>query len=177
MQNKKLILILGALILFVGAAPFLGGRFLNQTVDPAGSISVTIVPAGELPQTSPEVTGSFVEQRDNSIIVESRSLHTGGAVAIPAAGTTREGGPRVEMVVTSGTIIYRETTQLSAPLSEENRTIQQTVEEASLEDLGARSMLMVWGRKSGDRITAEVLMYSDIVAIKGSIFEDCEICP
>jgi hypothetical protein len=41
----------------------------------------------------------------------------------------------------------------------------------------SQAMIMVWRRKSGDRIIAEVLMYSDLVAVKSAIFEDCEICP
>jgi hypothetical protein len=83
----------------------------------------------------------------------------------------------VEVVVSGETMIYRETTNPSEPLSAENQTIRQTVESATLDDLDARSMVMVWGRKSGDRVIAEVLMYSDLVAVKSAIFEDCEICP
>jgi hypothetical protein len=74
-------------------------------------------------------------------------------------------------------MIYRETTQRSEPLLGGNQTLQQTVEQATLDDLETNSMVMVWGRRSGDRIIAEVLMFSDTVAIKSAIFEDCEVCP
>lgn len=177
MQNKRLIVVLGILVLLVGAAAFIGGRFLNQGLGSAGSITVTIVPAMELPTTSPEVTGPFIERQDNAVIVESKSLQAGGGGALPAPGARREAGPLVEVLVTSQTVIYRETTHLSEPLSEETQTIQQTVEETTLDDLNSESMVMVWGRRSGDRIVAEVLMYSQIAMIKSNIFEDCESCP
>ena len=136
-----------------------------------------IVPAPELPTTSPEVTGAFVERQDNTIIIETKSLETGSIVYVSPAGTKNQSGPQVEIIVTNETTIYRETTQPSQPLSAENQTIQQTVEQATLDDLDSQSMIMVWGRRSGDRMIAEVLMYSDMVAIKSAIFKDCEICP
>ena len=132
--------------------------------------------ATALPTTSPEVTGPLIERRDNTLIIESKSLDTGSAV-VPAAGTRSQGGPQVEVVITSETVIYRETTQLCEPLLGGNQSIQQTVETATLENLDSRSMVMVWGRKSGDRIIAEVLMYSNTAAIKRGLFEDCDECP
>lgn len=97
--------------------------------------------------------GVVTERKDNSIYVAGKGF--GG-------GT----GSNVEVVVTNETIIYRETTEASKRPSGENQTIQQTVEEATLDDLKTESMVMVWGRKSGDRIIAEVLMYSSAVVIK-----------
>jgi hypothetical protein len=73
-------------------------------------------------------------------------------------------------------MIYRDTTEPSEPLSSKNQTIRQTVELATLDDLDSQSMIIVWGRKNGDRVIAEVLVYSDLVAVKSAIFEDCEIC-
>ena len=129
-----------------------------------------IVPAPELPTSAPDVTGPFVRQQDNTIIVETKSLETGGIGASSSESTKSQTGPLVEVVVISETIIYRETTQPNEPLSAESPTIQQTVELATLDDLDSRSMIMVWGRKSGDRVIAEVLMYSDLVAVKSAIF-------
>jgi hypothetical protein len=80
-------------------------------------------------------------------------------------------------VITAETMIYCGTTQLNGPLSGGNQTIQQTVEEPKLDDLNSQCMVTVWGRKSGDRVIAQVSMYSDVVAIKNAIFEDCEVCP
>jgi hypothetical protein len=184
MQNERLALVMGILVLLIGAAAFMGARFLNQRMDPVrlgapfqGDFRSMIVPAPELPTTSPEVTGPLVDRQDNTLIVEMKSFETSSIVSASSEDTKRQSGPQVEVVVTGETIIYRETTHPAEPLSVENQTIRQTVERATLANLDSRSMVMVWGRKSGDRVIAEVLMYSDLVAVKSAIFEDCEICP
>jgi hypothetical protein len=183
MQNKKLIFIMSILILLIGASAFIGGKLLNREFDPgalgapfAGDFRSMIIPPPQLPTTLPEVTGVFVELQDNTIIVETKPLETGG-VSVSSENAKSQTGPLVDVLVTRETIIYRETTQPSEPLSAENQTIRQTVEQATLDDLDSQSMIIVWGRRSGDRIVAEVLMYSDLVAVKSAIFKDCEICP
>ena len=101
---------------------------------------------------------------------------SGLALSLPVS-TTNQRGSQVEVVLTGETMIYGETTDTSEPLSAKNQTIHQTIEPATLDDLDWQSMIVAWGRKSGDRVIAEVLVYSDLVAIKSAIFEDCEICP
>ena len=180
MKNKKLILGVGVLVLLVGAAAFLAGRLINGGFRLNGNsapVSVDIIPAIELPTTSPDVTRPFIERRDNTIIVETKSLDASGILAGSPPDIKSTSGPQVEVVVTSDTIIYRETTQLSKPLTSGNQTIQQTVEETTLDQLNAESVVMVWGLKSGDRIIAEVLIYSNPAMIKRVIFEDCDTCP
>ena len=187
MQNKKLVLGLSILVLLVGAAAFIGGRMLNQGVNPLGplsmgngefmAVSVQITPAAELPTTQPEVTGSFVERKDNSIVLATVSMEAGsGGVVVQSDGggdgeTSVSGpepdGPKVEVVITSETIIYLETTQPNGPpASGENVVLQQTVAEGSLDDLTSQSFVTVWGRKSGDRIIAETLFISNPVLFK-----------
>jgi hypothetical protein len=189
MQNKKLIFIMGVLVLVVGAAAFLGGRMLNSNVSPLGffglggkgdvmSFAINVVPAEELPKTPPEVMGLFVERKDKTLVIQSLSLKGGGGGVVvekskgeAVAGTRldAESGPQVEVVVTNETIIYRETTHLDGPpsvKSGETQTIQQTVEESTLDELTSESMVTVWGRKSGDRVIADVLFYSNPVMFK-----------
>jgi len=189
MQSKKLVLIMGILILFVGGAAFVAGRMLNQKAGPAGaggppgsnnnSFSIQLVPAEELPKTQPEVTGSFVERKDNTIVLTSAPLETGGggvAVDSSAGGEGSDGpttseknvpdGPKVEVVITNDTLIYRDTTDFSEAPSSGSATVQETVGEGTLDDLNSDSMVRVWGRKSGDRVIAEILFYSSPVMIK-----------
>ena len=190
MQNKKTILIMGVLVLLVGAAAFVGGRMLNNNVNPLGlfglgggkggvmAVSINMIPAEELPRTKPEVMGQFVERKDKIIVVQSISLKAGGGGMVVAAksggevvaGSQAENdGPKVEIVVTNETTIYRETTAFAGPpsvKSGETQTIQQTVEESTLDELTTQSMVTVWGRKNGDRIIAEVLVYSNPVMFK-----------
>ena len=190
MQNKKLIVGLSILVILVGAAAFIGGRMLNGTVSPLGlgsllggnggvvSISVEVTAAPELPTTQPEVIGSFVERKDNTIILQSVSMEAGqgGGFVVLSGGEGEavsgspldNGGPKVEVVVNNETKIYIETTQpLNVPpTSGETQVLQQTVDEGSLDDLTSQSFVNVWGRKSGDRIIAEVVLISNPIMIK-----------
>jgi hypothetical protein len=186
MQNKRTIFVMGILVLLVGVAAFVAGKMLNNQINPLTlfglkgkggtmAISANVIPAEELPKTSPEGMGSFVERKDNTIVLQPIPLHTGaGGVVKPdseaeaAVGAPADlnSAPVVEIVVTNETIIYQETTQLSGPPSGETETIQQTVEESTLDHLDSQSMVTVWGRKKGDRIIAEVLLYSNPVFFK-----------
>jgi hypothetical protein len=179
MQNKKLFLILGLLVLLVAVAAFIGGRMLNSNVGPLGflrlggegdlmSISINVIPAEELPKTPPEVMGQFVERKDNMIVVASFPLNPGGGGFVVGDGqpVDLDSAPKVEVVISNESIIYRETTEFGEPPSGEAETIQQTVEESTLDELTSQSMVAVWGRKSGDRIIAEVLFYSNPVIFK-----------
>lgn len=187
MQNKKMIFILGMLVLVVGAAAFIGGRMLNGKVGPLGlgmpmgnggrvSISVQVTPAPELPTTEPETRGLFVERKDNSIFVSAISMDAGGKGVVlqtsgdgdgePSASGPKADGPKKEIVITNETTIYLENTDFGEPKPGENQVIQQTVTEGSLDDLTSQSFVTVWGRKSGDRIIAEVLFISNPVMFK-----------
>ena len=163
---------------------------LNQKVGPLGfgilmggggdmmSVSIQITPAAELPTTQPEVIGSFVERKDNSIVVASVSMKAGGGGVVVSTGGGDSGpstsggpssdGPKVEVVVTNETTIYLETTQppSAPPSSGETQVLQQTVAQGSLDDLTTQSFITVWGRKSGDRIIAEVLFISNPIMFK-----------
>ena len=188
MQNKKTIIILGILVVIVGAAAFIGGRLLNGNVGPLGfgmpmgggdvmSISVQITPAPELPTTEPDARGLFVERKDNSIIIGELSMEAGGKGVViassegggdgePSVSGPKPDGPQREVVITSDTTIYLETTDFGEPKPGENQVLQQTVAEGSIDDLTSQSFVTVWGRKSGDRIIAEVLFISNPVIFK-----------
>ena len=141
------------------------------------SVSIQITPAPELPTTEPETIGLFVERKDNSIMVATVSMDKGGGGVAVQVGGGSEGepslsgpssdGPKTEVVITSDTVIYLETTQPSGPPSSgENLVLQQTVAEGSLDDLTSQSFVTVWGRKSGDRIIADVVFISNPVIFK-----------
>jgi hypothetical protein len=67
-------------------------------------------------------------------------------------------GPVVEVVVTAQTIIYENVTP--------EGQIQQIVKPGSLEGLGESSTVMVWGRETGERIIADIFVYTPPVFIK-----------
>ena len=169
-MKKNLYLIMGIVTIVVAAAAFSAGRMLNRGVNPLGLFGpaddgISILPAKELPETPAEVEGVFVERQDNLIIVESDQPRDGTAGSPVGLG----GGLKFEVVVTAETLIYHDTTEPPArrPTGNDPRVLQQTVEEGTLEDLNvSQSLVMVWGRKSGDRIIAEILVYSSPVYLE-----------
>ncbi len=195
MSNKKMYLIIALIIGVVAAAAFVGGRLLNASQQtglpgllPSGdgsvsgitSLAINMSPAPELPTTQPEVTGTFAKRQDNSIFIQSFSMLDGvsGAAGVVIASGSADGpstsfgpgpaassGPTTEVVITSDTKLWRDATDPGIP-SAETTNIQQKVEPGSLDDLKTQTMVMVWGRKSCDRIIADVVSYSNPIMIQ-----------
>jgi hypothetical protein len=122
-----------------------------------------IEPAKEVPQTPADVRGLFDHRQDNSIFIGTGKVTVGierdpsGKVETSA----QHDGPVVEVVVTSQTKIYIDMTmrQFNGP-PPEGQKIQQVVEPGSADEIGQASLITVWGKKTGDRFIAEVLVYS-----------------
>jgi hypothetical protein len=176
MQNKKLYMGLGFFILLVGVAAFVAGRMLNRNTGTVGlggpnsgqvSISIDeITPAPELPVTRADITGLFIERQDNTIIVQAVSFDVGVGGLSGDAPIEEDSGIRVEIVITGETDIYKDVTQFPAPVNGEIHNVQQVVVEGTLDDLHPQTSVTVWGRRSGDRIFAEALLYMDPQAVK-----------
>jgi hypothetical protein len=187
MKGKKLYILIGLAAVLLIVAAFVAGRLLTGSgggllglLRPGGgpmTSSVSMVPAPELPTTQPELTGLFAERQDNSIFVQSISMDAGmggGGVVVSSSGgdtVTSAGGPpsgpQVEVVVTADTIIWRDATQPPEDLSSSGEvSIQQVVEAGSLDDLNSDSMVMVWGRKVGDRVIADVICFSNPIMLR-----------
>jgi len=178
MQSKRTILGLGILILVVGAAVFISGRMFIRGVNPVaynGSLpgsqrfifsSNSIIPAPELPTTRPDVSGLYVEMKDNTMIVQIVSLDESIGGIISDSSVDVNSAPQVEIILTGKTIIYRDTTQANEISTDDSSTIQQMVEESTLDDLIAPAMISVWGNQSGDRIVARILVYSNSLTIR-----------
>ena len=176
MQNKKLYISLGLAILLIGIAAFIAGRMINGKVGIVGlggpnggrvSISLEdITPAPELPGTRADITGLFVERKDNTIVVQAVSFGTGIGGVSGDAPVDENSGIKVEVVVTGETLIYKDVTQLPSPVNGEIHNVQQAAEEGTLDNLNSQTFITVWGRRSGDRLTADVLFYSNPQSIK-----------
>jgi hypothetical protein len=176
MQYRKLYISLGLAILLIGIAAFIAGRMLNGQVGNvglggpnAGRVSISlddITPAPELPSTKADITGSFVERKDNTIVVEAVSFGTGVGGVSGESPLDESNGIRVEIVITVETMIYRDVTQFPAPVNGEIHNVQQAAEEGTLDDLNSQTFVSVWGRRSGDRVVADVLFYSNPQSIK-----------
>jgi len=176
MPNKKSYIGLGIVLLLVGVAAFVAGRMLNGKVGIVGlggpnggrvSISLEdITPAPELPSTRADITGLFVERKDNTIVVQAVSFGAGVGGVSGDSPLDEDSGIKVEIVVTSASMVYKDVTQLSAPVNGEIHNVQQAVAEGTLDDLNSQTFISVWGRRSGDRIIADVLFYSNPQSIK-----------
>jgi hypothetical protein len=177
MKNTKLYATLGVVILLVGATAFLAGRMFSGGIGLNGDSGVLgngqvfvsmndVTPAPELPTTTAEITGLFVERKDNTVIVQTVSFDAGLGGIAGNAPQESDGGPRVEVIITGETTVYRETTEFGRPVAGQDFSIQQTVEESTLDDLNSQTMITVWGRKNGDRVIAEVLLYMNPLLIK-----------
>jgi hypothetical protein len=55
-------------------------------------------------------------------------------------------------------VIYKETTQLDP--DDPGAEVQQTVELSTIDEITKQSSITVWGRKAGDRIIADVILFS-----------------
>ena len=176
MQNKKLYIGFGFAILLIGIAAFVAGRMLNGKAGivslggpNGGQVSISIediTPAPELPATRAEVTGLFVERKDNTIVAQAVSFGSGVGAISGDAPLDESSGITVEIVVTGETKIYKDVTQFPAPENGEIHNIQQSVTEGTLDDLNPQTFISVWGRQSGDRVIAAILLYSNPQSIK-----------
>jgi hypothetical protein len=161
---KKTILIGGGIVLLLlGGAAFLGGRLLSGE---GHSPDRVILPAKELPQTPADVNGIFDHLKDKSIFVGIGNITGSKTVDLSGNGhvTLSHSGPVVEVVVTAQTKIYKDTTarQYSGRLPDQGQ-IQQVVELGTVDEIsesGSTTLITVWGRKTGDRYIADILVYT-----------------
>lgn len=186
---KKSALIIGGviLILVLAGATFVGVRLLNGqglpglsngpivSTGPGGKTSIRIgpgdiQPAQELPSTPADVEGIFDHSKDNSLFVGTGNVTM--TVQKDKSGNVKtsssHSGPVVEVVVTTQTILYKDVTdqQFNDKPPVSGQKIQQVVELGSLDEIGQSSNITVWGKKTGDRFIAEILVYSPAAFIK-----------
>lgn len=176
MQNKKLFISLGIAILLIGIAAFVGGRMLNGRTGivslggpNAGQVSISIneiTPAPQLPTTQADVTGLFIERNDNAIVVQAVTFGPGVGGVANDSPMDENSGVKVELIVTGQTLIYKDVTHIPEAVNGEIHGMQQAADEGTLDDLSPDCFITVWGRRSGDRIIADVFFYSNPKSIK-----------
>lgn len=127
-----------------------------------------IKPAKELPVTEPDADGLFVERKDNSIFIGTGEV-TIMAKAEPGKEPQVDSnftGPKVEVVIAGDTVVYKDTTELDP--EDPGAEVQQTVELSTIDEITEQSSIRVWGRKAGDRIIADVVVFSTPFLIKAT---------
>jgi hypothetical protein len=179
-MKRKIWIISGLIVvvLLAGAA-FVGGRLLNQTTETGGlvpggqveggkspRVRLQFISASQLPPSDPDAIGMFVERRDNSLFMAFGSkfqivTNKDGSVRTDGMDT----GQRLEIVVTTETTLYEDTTQQRERLAKgepppADGKIHQEVEDGSLDRIGTNSVVSAWGERHGDRLIAKVVVYT-----------------
>ena len=153
-----------------------GGRVIQSVAVAEGgapvAVQTTILPAAELLTEPAAASGILVRREDNSLTVGTGGIEVNVEVAVDGdtgqetvQAVPRATGPELEVVVGRNTTLYLDVTDYSmgdAPESGE-RTVQQQVRPVdSLEDLPENAEIQAWGNRSGDRITADVLVFGTL---------------
>jgi hypothetical protein len=182
-SRRPLWVILGVgLVFLLAAAAFLGGRFLQNgpsaigggmflSSNGSGGQAVQqvfskndIIPAPELPTTAADATGVFLRRQNNSFFIGTGNvnIHVGGGGPNGASQVSSSyDGPMVEVIVTNNTKIYRDDTFQNEPDLPSGSKIQQKVVPGSLDEIGQTSMINAWGKQTGDRLVADLLLYNN----------------
>ena len=184
--RKKTLYLLGGVLLLallLGGATFVAGKYIDRSREGASSDSgmmvmegrrvggagavtrkLDIEPAKELPDRAPDAHGIFVRREDNSLFIGTGKIMI-GVTADKGSGaaadiSTEYDGPVVEVVITGETEIYQDETNFGSPGDTDAGPIQQVVAPGSIDEVDQNASFSVWGRKVGDRLIAEVLVYS-----------------
>ena len=172
--SRRLALIIGGLVLLIvlSGVVYLTAQLLNgQRAGGTwfgGPNRVQVVPAKELPAAAPDSRGVVLRRMDNSIFIAT-NVNKWQRVrendAAPARYEIAFDGPAVEqeVLITHNTLVYHNVTPLDQARGTEGK-IQEVVEPGGLDDIRADAMLQVWGERKGDRIIAQVVVYSYLPA-------------
>jgi hypothetical protein len=171
-----------SLVVLLAAAAFLAGRYLqNGSLAPGGGNGILvsngpggsqrfisrddIIRAEELPETEAVVMGVFVRRQDNSVFIGTGEVQLDIKSNADDPSSTPEvvsnyDGLLVEVVATTSTQIYRDDTDLLS-LASSTGKIQQKVVPGDLDEVGQVSLVSAWGRQIGDRVVADVILYTN----------------
>lgn len=145
-----------------------GAMMVFEDVVDNGSGPVTIrtivEPSSLLPDEPAAAGGILTRREDNSLFVGTGSTSVNVQVINgETTVSTDHSGPELEVVVGRETQIYRDVTEIDLTAAEDvERRIEQKVEAAELPaDLQTGVSIAVWGTRSGDRITADVVVFGE----------------
>jgi len=193
-RNVRIAIFVGLGVLVVAVAAFAAGRLFSQgpagALGPLGflgggpggkggvfqsSVKVDITPSKELPVEEPAFRGLLARREEDKLFVGQVKEGMMVAVSRGDSGERQISGPEIEgplteVVVTHATIIYRDDTFAEQSKFEpgEEVTLQQKVSPGTLDELGENSSVTVWGKKVGDRIVADVLLYSSMMVFRSA---------
>ena len=128
------------------------------------TLKTVILPAPELPDRPSDASGVFKRLEDNSYFVGTGSVSV-DIETINGETTTavNHSGPEVEVVVGHDTQFYRDVTDVdfSASESKEQTFTQNVVLVDQPQEIAEGAGIQAWGEKRGDRVVADVVVYSE----------------
>ncbi len=186
-MNKKLLGIvgIGLLLLILGAGAYTAVKLTAAQDDPEEglptgamvfedvmddgtgnpvTVKTVILPAEGLPERPSEAGGALVKQVDNSYFVGTGSISVNISVINGETTTAVDhSGPEVEVVTNHNTQFYRDVTKVSFTAAEsKEQTLQQEIVLIDQpETMPGGATIQVWGEKRGDRVIAEIIVYSE----------------
>jgi hypothetical protein len=154
-------------VVVLAAAAYAGVRLVHSG-DPGpnglrgfgGGEFVSMNPAPELPERKPDLVGIYVRREDNSLFLGTGNVKFHTIRESDAEQPRFESGydgPLVEVLVTRSTRVYFDETDFEDRKPGAD-TVQQVVQEGTLEDLGQDHLIQVWGERQGDRVVAELVV-------------------
>ncbi len=181
-MKKRILIISGivVLVLLLAGAAFVGVQLVNGQgplanaallLSSPGKHAVRVgdvLPAKELPQRPAEARGLFDHRKDSSFFVGTGQVNitVQGDPSGHVTTSSNHTGPIVEVVASPRTTVYRDVTDKNFNPGPDGK-VQQIVEPGTLDEIGQYSMITAWGNKSGDRIIADVLVYTLPPVING----------
>ncbi len=141
--------------------------FEDVTDDGTGNpvtVKTIILPAEELPSRPSEASGALLREEDNSYFVGTGSISVSVSTINGETSTAVEhSGPEIEVIANRDTQYFRDVTEVDFTASEsKEQTLQQEVMLVDQPDVMPEGASMqVWGEKSGDRVIAETIVYSE----------------
>ncbi|MCP4362363.1 MAG: hypothetical protein GY796_30525 [Chloroflexi bacterium] len=128
------------------------------------TVKTVILPAEALPKRPSEAGGVLVRQVDNSYFVGTGSISVNVSTVNGETSTAVDhSGPEIEAVTNHDTLFYRDVTDfsLTAAESKEQTFRQEIILVDQPEKMPDGATIQVWGNKSGDRIIADIIVYSE----------------
>jgi len=145
-----------------------GAMVFEDVMDDGSGSPVTVrtvvLPAAELPQRPPEASGILVRQEDNSYFVGTGDISVSvNEVDGEMVTAVDHSGPEIEVVAGRDTQFYRDVTEVEIAFTEsKEQTIQQELAAVEPpETMPDKTEFQVWGRQSGDRVIADVIVYTE----------------
>ncbi len=176
-MKKRILVICGViiLVLLLAGAAFVGGQLLNGQSfrlpdwvafgagpEPGQSASIQLQRAKELPQGPADAKGVFNHRQDNSFFVGTGKVHyilqKGQSGNVTSLYTYD--GPIIEVVVTPQTMVYCDMTMKQFHGQLPGGKVKQVIEPGLLAEIGQDTMIVAWGKRTDERIIADVLVYT-----------------